>query len=119
LPVLVFIRLIETAVGRHLERLDGEEAELRKALAGEAPVPLGRDPEAALKALQSKRELARQQRPWPRENSIYRWLMLTDIGLLLVLLSNKYAGIFWNNVFSDLARGLSEWLCSFTQLGHH
>jgi hypothetical protein len=119
LPVLIFVRLIETAVGRHLERIDGEEAEWRKVLAGEIPTPPGRNPEAALKALQANRELARQQRPWPRENPIYRWLMLTDIVLFLVLLSNKYASIFGNGVFSDLARGLSEWLCGFTRLGDH
>ncbi len=119
LPVLIFVRLIETAVGRHLERFDGEEAEFRKILAGEIPATPGRNPEVALKALQAKRELAAQQRPWPRENSIYRWLMLMNIILLLVLLSYKYPSVFGNKVFSNLARGLSEWLCDFTQLGYH
>jgi hypothetical protein len=112
LPVLIFMRLIETAVGRHLERIDEEEAKLRKSLASEAPDKPDQNLREALKTLKYKRELAQQQRPWPRENLIYRRLMMANIILLFVLLSNSYAGAFENAIFSGKARAFSDRLCA-------
>ena len=107
-PGLIFVRLIETALGRHLERIDMVEAELRKLMAAEIPAISSRDPEGELKALYHRREMARQQRPWPRENPLYRWLMLTSVVLFFVVpLSIEYIGSHESsNVFLRLAKGL-------------
>src|SRR5262249_61933523 len=107
-PGLIFVRLIETALGRHLERIDMEEAELRKLMAVEIPAISSRDPEDELKVLYHRRELARQQRPWPRENPLYRWLMLTSVVLFFVVpLSIEYISSHESsNVFLRLAQGL-------------
>jgi hypothetical protein len=112
LPVLIFIRLIETAVGRYLERIDEEEARLRKALARATSDLPDQNLRKALRTLEYKRELVQQQRPWPRENLAYRRLMMANIILLLVLLSNSYAGAFENAIFSSKARAFSDRLCA-------
>src|SRR5262249_50400336 len=90
-----------------------EESELRKVPAGVIPAKPDQDPEETLRALKYKHELAQQQRPWPRENLLYRRLLLANIVLLIILLSNSYAGAFDKSFFSSGARGLANQLCAF------
>jgi serine/threonine protein kinase len=113
LPAQIFIRLIETAVERYLVRIDEEEARLRQTMAGEAPDRHDQDLREALRTLEHKRELAQQQRPWPRENLVYRRLMTANIILLFLLLSNSYAGLFESAFLSAKVRGFSDQLCAF------
>lgn len=84
-PVVISMRLLETAVIEHLKKLDRQEASLKRELAAARDEQARQELQAALRALLARRELAQQQRAWPRRNSFHRRALLVTFGLLLAL----------------------------------
>src|SRR5262249_47786349 len=84
-PVVVGARLLQTVVEEHLKKIDAELEALKREIAGQRDLRIKHELQAELRSLQMRRELAQQQRPWPRKNSLYRRLLLASFPLLLIL----------------------------------
>jgi serine/threonine protein kinase len=84
-PVVVGARLLQTVVEEHLKKIDAELKALKSEIARQRDLRTKQELQEELRSLQMARELAQQQRPWPRKNSLYRRLLLVSFLLLFIL----------------------------------
>ncbi len=84
-PIIVGMRLLQTVVEERLKKIDAEIEALKRAIARQRDSRIKQELQEELRSLQMKRELAQQQRPWPRKNSLYRRLLLANFLLLFIL----------------------------------
>lgn len=84
-PVIISVRLLETSVAEHLKKVDRQEESLKEEIAVERDSRARQELRELLLSLQARKELAQQQRAWPRQSLFYRRSLLLSFTLLIVL----------------------------------
>jgi len=84
-PVIVGARLLQTVVEERLKKIDAEMEALKREISRRRDLRIKQELQTELRSLQMRKELAQQQRPWPRKNSLYRKLLLASFLLLFIL----------------------------------
>jgi serine/threonine protein kinase len=112
-PMVVFMILIETEVGRTIESIERERASLRKSLGGATPPHQKASIERAEEHLRRRRDLVRRQRPWPRKNAAYRSLFVATVCMLAILpFTIEYMSVTGGlSLISNAFARFSEILC--------
>jgi hypothetical protein len=68
-----------------LKGIDIKAEGIKRAIASQREWNFRQELQAELRFLQMRRDLAQQQRPWPRKNSFYRRMLLVIFLLLFIL----------------------------------
>jgi uncharacterized membrane protein len=111
-PMTVFMILLETEIGRAMERIERERASLRKSMGGDTPPNQRAAIERAEEQLRRRRDLVRRQRPWPRKNTTYRGLLAaTIVALAIAPFGIEYAAASGASGVSQMFARFSEMLC--------
>jgi Zn-dependent protease with chaperone function len=113
LPMLLFMMLIETEVGRAIGAIERERAALKREGLAESSPARRESLRERDESLRRRRHLVRQQRPWPRRNAVYRTLLVACV-LFLVVLPFTIEFVDLADRLPSVSRGiarLSEILC--------